>query len=158
MRPFLPVPSTAATSTLCSSVKRRAAGLSAFSATCSAAGSGAFSTVAPCCASTNPAAVLSPSSIWAIIAPTPNVESSSAPCLRTPAVGAGKSTLALSVSSTQTASSRSTYSPSSLSHSMRITSLTDSPIAGISTSNAMAFYLLIRTDLSLTTCAFFIGG
>ena len=62
-------------------------------------------------------------------------------CLSAPLAGDGNSTLALSVSNTQSGSSRSTRSPSPLSHSRRMTSLTDSPMLGISTCTDMQMLL-----------------
>ena len=102
-----------------------------------ALGAGAADASADSPASAAPPAGLSPASMRAITSPTEIAASTSFNGCNTPASSAGRSTLALSVSSTQIGSPFSTYSPPALSHSRSTTSLIDSPISGTTTSNAI---------------------
>ncbi len=74
--------------------------------------------------STAPMAIVSPSCAWILAI--------------TPAVGEGTSASTLSVETSTNGSSRATVSPSFLSHSRMVPSVTESPIAGMTTETVVS--------------------
>ena len=125
-RPPLPVPAMSAGLSLFSASRRVTAGLwspagAAAAPLPAAAGWAAGAVAAP------------PSSMRATVSPIWTVAPSGLTRRRTPAAGLGTSTLALSVSSSQSGSSAVTWAPSALCHLISTASRTESPSPGMST-------------------------
>ena len=94
---------------------------------------GAAPLVGAISASTAPTWIVSPSAAWTLTT--------------VPSIGAGTSASTLSVDISTSVSSAATESPSVLCHSSTVPSLTESPIAGMTTSTVVSIAIGTRVDL-----------
>ena len=129
--PCLPVPAIAPVSTPLSAAILRTDGGIGAATTGAGAGFGGSLGLAAATSVATLAAASAPSLIWPSSAPTATVSPSLAEISdKTPAAGAGTSSVTLSVSNSTTGSSTATASPGCLNHLPTVASVTDSPRVG----------------------------